>query len=88
MNRELFPGTEEFGLGKKADLYKILIVGDSGIGKTCLMNKVLERKFQDNHYQTKGVSQAHLNLKIGNDIHKLLVWDTAGTQGFQNDYMK
>jgi GTPase SAR1 family protein len=56
MNRELFPGTEEFGLGKKADSYKILIVGDSGIGKTCLMNKVLERKFQDHHYPTRGVS--------------------------------
>lgn len=88
LKHELFPGTEEFGHGKKQDSAKLLIVGDSGIGKTCLLNKIMDRKYQTEHIPTKGVNQGYLNLKIGNDIHKMVVWDTAGTQGFQANYMK
>ena len=88
LNHKLFPGHEEFGHGKKEDHYKILIVGDAGIGKTCMLNRVMERKFQEHHYAGKGVNQSFLNLKIGNDVHKIIVWDTAGSQGFQGSYMK
>lgn len=88
LHHELFPGNEEFGHGKKDDSYKLLIVGDSGVGKTNLLNRVMDRKFQIEHYPTKGVNQGYLNLKIGNDIHKVVVWDTAGSQGFGANYIK
>ena len=88
LNHKLFPGNEEFGHGKKEDSYKLLIVGDSGVGKTNLLNRVMDRKFQIEHYPTKGVNQGFLNLKIGNDIHKVVVWDTAGTQGFGGNWIK
>ena len=89
LQHELFPGKEEpLVHGQKQNSHKILIVGDSGVGKTCLLNKVLDRKFLVDHVPTKGVNQGYLNLKIGNDVHKIVVWDTAGTQGFLPNYMK
>lgn len=62
-------------------MYKVVIVGNSGTGKTCLLNRYVENKF-DNHVPvTIGVECNH---KEHDENTKLVLWDTAGQERFQS----
>lgn len=48
---------------KKADfdfLVKLLIIGDSGVGKTCLLMRYCENLFTNNHLTTIGIKNCHI----------------------------
>lgn len=57
---------------------KIIIIGDSGIGKSSIMTRYHENKFFENHIPTVGVSYASRILLVENLKIKLQIWDTAG----------
>ena len=62
--------------------YKILFLGDSTVGKTSLLIRYLEKKF-DNSMPTLGVDVRYKYLKYENKNIKLDLWDTAGQERFK-----
>lgn len=65
---------------------KILLLGDSGVGKSCLLLRFTDDTFSDEHQSTIGVDY---RFKILNDVspsastYKLMLWDTAGQERFR-----
>ena len=59
-------------------LYKIVLIGDSGVGKTSLLLRFSEDIFNATPLQTIGVDFKIKTLKVDEKIIKVQVWDTAG----------
>jgi small GTP-binding protein len=64
-------------------LFKILILGDSGVGKSCIMLKFTENLFSMNHVPTIGVDFKFKVVKLKGSNVKLQIWDTAGQERFK-----
>lgn len=65
-------------------LFKIILVGDSGVGKSSILSKFCEDKFDNTYVSTIGVDFAFKTMKCGNDICKFQIWDTAGQDRFKS----
>ena len=65
-------------------LFKLIVIGDSGVGKSCLMHRVTTNEFMEDHEVTVGVEFGTLLLKIEDTKIKLQIWDTAGQENFQS----
>ena len=65
-------------------VYKVLLLGDSTVGKTCFLMKYTDKTFQDIHMATIGLDYRlkSMKLKSGKNI-KLQIWDTAGQDRFR-----
>ena len=65
-------------------LYKILLLGDSAVGKSCLLLRFCENSFQESHLTTIGLDfrLKKINLKDNRKI-KVQIWDTAGEDRFR-----
>ena len=69
----------------KHDLsFKVIIIGDSGVGKSSLANKAIKNKFESNYNATIGFDCFQFYVKINNKIIKLQVWDTCGQEAYQS----
>lgn len=65
--------------GKKAEyLVKVIVIGDSGVGKTNLITRFCENHFRDTYVATIGVDFKIKSLTMGDKKIKLQIWDTAG----------
>ena len=72
-------------MSKKESLYKILILGDSTVGKTCFLTRYADNTFQENQMATLGVDYKLKNIKMEDgNIVKLQIWDTAGQDRFHS----
>ena len=72
-------------MSKKEFLYKILILGDSSVGKTCFLTRYADNTFQDVHMSTIGIDYKLKNVQMENGkIVKLQIWDTAGQDRFRS----
>ena len=65
-------------------LFKLIIVGDSAVGKSCLMQRVTTNEFLEDHEVTVGVEFGTLIVKIESQVFKLQIWDTAGQESFKS----
>ena len=66
-------------------LYKIIIIGDSGCGKTSIAEQFINNDFVLNQTLTIGVEFSVGHLKLSDDIGiKLQIWDTAGQESFRS----
>ena len=65
-------------------VYKVLLLGDTTVGKTCFLMKYTDKTFQDVHISTIGLDYRlkSMVLKNGKNI-KLQIWDTAGQDRFR-----
>ena len=63
--------------------FKILTIGESGVGKTCILRRFVENKFLKNHLATIGINFKTKTLNINNQEIKLKIWDTAGQERFR-----
>ena len=63
--------------------FKILTIGESGVGKTCIAKRFVQDKFVKNHLVTIGVDYFAKTLHINNKDVKLKIWDTAGQERFK-----
>ncbi len=80
---EILPNKE--GPTKKQDyLFKMIIIGNSGVGKSCLMHRVTTNEFSEDHEVTVGVEFGSLLLRMEDTVLKLQIWDTAGQESFQS----
>jgi len=64
--------------------YKLIIIGESGVGKSCLMLRGMKDEFRENHEVTIGVEYGSFTMKINGKTLKILIWDTAGQESFQS----
>ena len=64
---------------------KIILLGESHVGKTSLINTYLKEKFNQNKQPTLAKSKTKINLKINNsEIYSLYIWDTMGQERFRS----
>jgi len=62
---------------------KLVMVGDSGVGKSCLLDKFLDDKSTNNFISTIGVDIRSRELRVKNKLVKVQVWDTGGQQRYR-----
>lgn len=71
-------------MSKKYDvLYKLLLIGDSGVGKTCLICRFTEDEFHNDHISTIGIDFKLRTIVIDGSKVRLQVWDTAGQERYE-----
>lgn len=58
-------------------LFKLIIIGDTGVGKSCLMKRVMDNEFKIEHQVTIGVEFGSYGLEIDSKVIKLQIWDTV-----------
>lgn len=64
-------------------LVRLLILGDSGVGKTCLIRRFTENEFHSSHISTIGVDFKMKTLEIDGIKVRVQIWDTAGQERYQ-----
>eukprot|EP01119_Soliformovum_irregulare_P010013 TRINITY_DN2424_c0_g1_i7.p1 TRINITY_DN2424_c0_g1~~TRINITY_DN2424_c0_g1_i7.p1 ORF type:complete len:157 (-),score=6.39 TRINITY_DN2424_c0_g1_i7:363-833(-) len=65
-------------------LFKYIIIGDSGVGKSCLLLQFTDKRFQPAHDLTIGVEFGSRMISIDGKQVKLQIWDTAGQESFRS----
>lgn len=59
-------------------LFKLIIIGDTAVGKSCLLHRLTNNEFMTDHEVTVGVEFGTLLVKLEQQVFKLQIWDTAG----------
>lgn len=65
-------------------VFKYIIIGDSGVGKSCLLLQFTDKRFEPLHDLTIGVEFGARMVSIDNKNIKLQIWDTAGQESFRS----
>ncbi|CAK82496.1 unnamed protein product (macronuclear) [Paramecium tetraurelia] len=65
-------------------LFKFIIIGDTAVGKSCILYQFLEQKFRVKHEMTVGVEFGAKVLDLDGKQIKLQIWDTAGQETFKS----
>ena len=65
-------------------LYKIIIIGDSGVGKSNILRRYLHNEFKHDTKSTIGVEFGSKQIKVNNVNIKLQIWDTAGEERYRS----
>ena len=66
-------------------LYKILLLGDSSVGKTCFLMRYTDNTYQEIHMSTIGIDNKFKDVELedGKKV-KIQIWDTAGQDRFRS----
>ena len=64
--------------------FKIIVIGDSGVGKSCFTNKATKNIFEESYNATIGFEFFSFNIKIHDKIIKLQIWDTCGQELYRS----
>ncbi len=65
---------------------KIVLIGQSGVGKTSLVQQYVSESFSDNYLTTVGVSIKKKSLILDNQNISLIIWDLAGDLNYGSTY--
>jgi Ras-related protein Rab-2A len=70
-------------------VFKFILIGDSGVGKSCLLLQFVDKRFKNDHDLTIGVEFGSKVVSLGSENVKLQVWDTvtftqAGQESFRS----
>jgi len=68
----------------KKVLLKVIILGDSGVGKTSLMNQYVNKKFSNQYKATIGADFLTKEVMVDDRLVTMQIWDTAGQERFQS----
>ncbi len=64
-------------------LFKLLLIGDSGVGKSCILLRFTEDSYSEAFISTIGVDFKIKTIELEGKIIKLQIWDTAGQERFR-----
>jgi len=64
-------------------LYKVVVIGDSGVGKSNLIDRYTKDTFREETKTTIGVEFGHKTIRVDDKIIKAQIWDTAGQERFK-----
>ena len=64
--------------------FKIIVIGDSGVGKSCLTNRATTNLFEETYTATVGFEFLSFNVKINDKVVKLQIWDTCGQELYRS----
>ena len=81
MNNVL-PG--ELGASSSINNYKIVIIGDIGVGKTSILSRFRYGSFESEYMPTLGIDFFSKNLFFEDKTIRLILWDTAGQERFRS----
>lgn len=65
-------------------LVKLIILGDSGVGKTCLLLRYCDDLFHESYISTIGVDFRIKTINMNGKVVKVQIWDTAGQERFRS----
>ncbi|KAK2111518.1 Ras- protein Rab-9A [Saguinus oedipus] len=68
----------------KSSLFKVIFLGDGGVGKSSLMNRYVTNKFDTQLFHTIGVEFLNKDLEADGQFVTLQIWDTAGQERFRS----
>ena len=63
--------------------YKVLLLGNSSVGKTCILIRFSEDTFNDNYEVTIGLNYRIKTITLDNTPIKMQIWDTSGEEKFK-----
>ena len=70
---------------RKKNILKVIILGDSGVGKTSLMHRYVNDKYSQQYKATIGADFLTKEVTVdGDKVATMQVWDTAGQERFQS----
>ncbi|MHA1269461.1 MAG: Rab family GTPase [Candidatus Helarchaeota archaeon] len=81
-NKE-FPILHEKKVQKKEFKFKILVLGDPGVGKTSIILKFTDNAFRKTYIPTLGVNISEKNIDYPDKLVRLIIWDIAGQNKFE-----
>ena len=64
--------------------FKIIVIGDSGVGKSCLTAKAVKNNFEEYYQATVGFEFLTFNMKVNDKVIKLQIWDTCGQEIYKS----
>uniref|UniRef100_A0A8U7P3K0 small monomeric GTPase n=1 Tax=Corvus moneduloides TaxID=1196302 RepID=A0A8U7P3K0_CORMO len=64
-------------------LFRLLLLGDSGVGKTCLLCRFTDNQFHPAHISTIGVDFKMKTIEVDGIKVRIQIWDTAGQERYQ-----
>lgn len=65
-------------------LFKVIIIGNSGVGKSSLTKKAISNVFVENINTTVSFEFYPFNIKVNDHVIKLQIWDTCGQETFRS----
>ncbi|XP_029950326.1 ras-related protein Rab-33B-like [Salarias fasciatus] len=75
-------------LASRCRTFKVLVIGDSGVGKTCLTHRLCAGEFPSRMEATIGVDFRERLLDVDGEKIKLQLWDTAGQERFRKSMVQ
>ena len=64
--------------------FKLIFIGDSGVGKSCLTSKAVKNTFEDYYQATVGFEFLTFNMKLNDKVLKIQIWDTCGQEIYKS----
>jgi small GTP-binding protein len=79
-----YPCSAIFGMKEEIATYKIVVVGASGVGKTAIVQRLVDNTFAEDCQATVGVEFKTHAVSTDGKLIKLNIWDTAGQERFRS----
>ena len=64
--------------------FKLIVIGDSGVGKTCIIRRFVSNEFSDETLSTDGVNYSKKEISFEDKTVQLDLWDTAGQEQYRS----
>jgi Ras-related protein Rab-2A len=71
-------------MSKQVQKISMVVIGDTGVGKSCLLLQFVDRRFSSVHDLTIGVDFGSRIIELSGEKVKLQIWDTAGQESFRS----